>query len=337
MMKVLQIMASEGEGGLEKHLVELSNGLAERGVEVSVLASERYRSRLHPSVRLLPFAFQGSRRNPLMLYRLARLIRRENADIIHAQANKAGNIIATLKPFANGRLVGTVHNIKRNLKFTRHLDAVIGVSKAVSGQISHPSRQTIYNGILPRHHTTSDDATQPVINGKTNGPIWLAVGRLVPAKGFDTLLHAFQHVQGYLLIAGSGPEQSTLEALQDQLQLRTRVQFLGHREDVPALMCMADAVVISSRREGFSYVFSEALFSSKPVVSTDVPIPNEVLDQSLIAPVDDPEALARIMSTLDPSDPVHQEAQQFAHRELTLDAMVENTMKLYRSVLGTAN
>ncbi|MBA4503636.1 glycosyltransferase [Marinobacterium marinum] len=327
-MKVLQVMASAGEGGLEKHLVDLANGLCQRGIHVAVCANPMYRDRFASEVEFIPFDFSGSRRNPLLLTRLLFTLRRAHADIIHAQANKAGQILATLSPLLKAKTVTTVHNIKKRLHHAAAMDLVIGVSKTVSAQVGN-NCLTVYNGIA----VPDVPATAPCQTPAATPDNWLAVGRLVKAKGFDVLIQAFREVPGTLKIAGEGPERPLLEQLIKQYDLSNRVSLLGHREDVPDLMHAADAVVISSRREGFSYVFSEALLCETPLVSTDVPVPNEILPAALIAPVEDPAALAQVMSACNQRPEHHRQAQAFARCELTLDAMVDKTLQAYRRLL----
>lgn len=99
-----------------------------------------------------------------------------------------------------------------------------------------------------------------------------------------------------------------------------------------------DAVVISSRREGFSYVVSEALLCKSLVLSTNVPVANEVLPPELIVPVNDAKALrerllelvgdqARWRALMAP-------AWDFAAKELQLASMIDKTEALYRQMLA---
>ena len=68
--------------------------------------------------------------------------------------------------------------------------------------------------------------------------------------------------------------------------------LLGPRDPALDYIRAADLTVISSRNEGFSYAFAEALLEKTPVVSTNVPIPNEVLPQQYLCAVENVEAIA---------------------------------------------
>jgi glycosyltransferase involved in cell wall biosynthesis len=100
-------------------------------------------------------------------------------------------------------------------------------------------------------------------------------GRLHPQKAFDRVIKALgtpclrgRNVD--LVIAGEGPDRTTLETLAAALGLAGRVRLLGHRSDLPAVLQAADAFVVSSRYEGMSNVLMEAMALGRPCVTTAV-------------------------------------------------------------------
>ncbi|MGW0751252.1 glycosyltransferase [Streptomyces sp. NPDC002587] len=105
----------------------------------------------------------------------------------------------------------------------------------------------------------------------------LAVGRLVPSKGYDILLPALATLletvpTARLRIVGDGPEKARLVALAERLGLADRVTFLGARgiDDVREEYARADLFVISSRDEGLPRTLLEAASAAVPVVATRV-------------------------------------------------------------------
>ncbi|WP_162467325.1 glycosyltransferase [Streptomyces cavernae] len=109
------------------------------------------------------------------------------------------------------------------------------------------------------------------------GPSLLAVGRLVPSKGYDILLTAFATLvetvpSARLRIVGDGPEKVRLVRQADRLGLSGRVTFLGSRdvEEVRGELACADLFVISSRDEGLPRTLLEAAAAEVPVVATSV-------------------------------------------------------------------
>ncbi|MDG5501338.1 glycosyltransferase [Marinobacter sp. BGYM27] len=338
-MRILHVMGGNEEGGLEKHVIELVNTLAEYPDDQVMLAAHaKYQPRVSAQVTFIPVDLSRSRRSPLALWALWRSVRQHKPDVIHAQGGKAMAMIATLASRLHRPLVATVHGQKKKQPGLAAFSAIIAVSAGLARQINHPSVHVIYNGIAPplEHDKQQIADLRQSLQPVSGQRLWLAVGRLVHVKGFDILLEAMTKVPtGHLLIAGEGPEADRLKALCRDLKLQQRVSFLGNRSDVSALMSACDAVVISSRREGFSYVFCEAAMQATPVISTDVPIPNEMLPSSLICPTDNPDALALLMNTFNPDDPGHGDSHRAAREKLTIAAMAGATRDLYNGITPT--
>ncbi|MEU6682817.1 glycosyltransferase [Streptomyces sp. NPDC046832] len=109
----------------------------------------------------------------------------------------------------------------------------------------------------------------------------LAVGRLVPRKGFDRAIRALADVPGAeLLIAGgpeaalllAEPEAERLHAIADECGVADRVTLLGGvgRKQMPELMSSADLVLSLPRYEPFGIVPIEAMACCAPVLATAV-------------------------------------------------------------------
>jgi glycosyltransferase involved in cell wall biosynthesis len=104
-------------------------------------------------------------------------------------------------------------------------------------------------------------------------PQLLAIGRLVPEKGFDLLLNAFAALpepfhSAELIIAGSGPQLSVLRQQAQALGIIDRVQFPGHVPDPVLHFSRASLFVLSSRTEGLPNALLEAAAAGLPIVST---------------------------------------------------------------------
>lgn len=329
------MMASGGDGGLEKHFVDLCNGLADYGHEVCAICLPKYAKLLSDKVTHIPMDLTGSRHNPITKIALFNKLKAIGADIIHAQANKAAQILAPSLPWLNARSLVTIHNIKSDLNFTRKFDLTIGVSKGVLEKLPKTANSmVIYNGLHQDHTNANNKALPDDLD--TTQPILLSVGRLVPAKGFDLLIEACHDLPCNLLIAGDGPEKAKLEAMLKSFGKKNNTWLLGHREDIPGLMNKADMVVISSRKEGFSYVFLEALLNQTPVISTDVPIPNEILPREYIADINAPAIRELISSSLQNKGLLNdfQKLFAFAGQQLTFTEQLKKTLQAYQQVLN---
>ena len=173
----------------------------------------------------------------------------------------------------------------------------------------------------------------------------LAVGRMVPYKGFDVLLRSLEAVSADLVLVGDGPRRAEWMALAQRLGLHDRVHFAG---EVPpgellALYHACDIFVLPSitRAEAFGLVQVEAMACGKPVVSTRLPsgVPwvNQHEQTGLTVPPADPAALAAALRRL--VDDPHLRAQfgeagrARAHAEFRLDRMGERILGVYESVL----
>ena len=171
-MRICEVMAGDEEGGLETHFVDLANGLVEVGEEVTVIAHERYADRFVPAVRFRPLDLTRSRRDPFLKRSLRRLIEACKADVVHAHAGKAAALVAAASP--GTRTVGTVHGRKRDLRAYRRFDAVIGVSRGVLGDLDHPAKSVVYNGVSapaegPRPRRTARRVRHPAGRGHLPG------------------------------------------------------------------------------------------------------------------------------------------------------------------------
>lgn len=138
-------------------------------------------------------------------------------------------------------------------------------------------------------------------------PYVLAMGRVVPQKGFDVLLKAFAAagVESYdLLLAGDGPERAALESLAGDLRLGDRIHFVGRadRKQVPSLFAGCAFFVLPSRAdEGLPVVCAEAMAAGKAVIATrSGGAPEAVIDgeTGLIVAREDVEGLKRAVRRL---------------------------------------
>lgn len=118
------------------------------------------------------------------------------------------------------------------------------------------------------------------INSKT----FLAVGRMSPLhKGFDILIKAFalfarQNKEWRLNIVGDGPEKESFQKLIDDNELSDRIIIYPFTKDIQKYYSSASVFVLSSRWEGFPLVIMEALAHGLPIITSDIPICREFLE-----------------------------------------------------------
>lgn len=330
-MIVVQVLASKGMGGLEKHTIELCEGLCYRGIEVHLIAPKNLCQLVaNTKIKLHHFEFESNRFNPIQLFKTYKLIRKICPDLIHYQANKAAQIGAILNKFLHIPAVCTIHNLKNHLSFLKSFKSTIAVSRNVAQNFPKATTPVIiYNGI-------QKESSQPKTHYRNSdeGSIrWISVGRLVDAKGFDILLKAFTQVPGTLKIVGDGPRMQELTSLCTLNKLDDRVEFLGQRNDVVKLLQESDICVVSSRNEGFSYVIAEALVHQTPVISTDIPVANEFFGDEKICAVGDVNALSELMQRAANNNLNYSREFAFASENFTIEAMVNKTIDHYKTLI----
>lgn len=137
----------------------------------------------------------------------------------------------------------------------------------------------------------------------------LALGRLVPKKGFRVLLESCRQLrdQGWdfhLTLAGDGPEEGRLKSLVRKYRLDRQVNltgFIPHCQ-VPQLFREADLFLMPSRitpsgdRDGIPNVILEALLHEVPVVAAAVGGIPEVVqpgETGWLVPPENPELLVQ--------------------------------------------
>ena len=165
----------------------------------------------------------------------------------------------------------------------------------------------------------------------------ITVGRLARVKGQDILLRALPYLGdsvAEVVVCGDGPEGPSLRRLASELQVSSKVTFLGARDDIPGLLARSDLFVAPSRSEGLPVAVLEAMAAARPVVATAVGGTCDVLrGVGWLAPPRDPEALAHeIKSALASPAIVHQKTKAGRDRVKRLygfNSMVTAYLKLY--------
>jgi glycosyltransferase involved in cell wall biosynthesis len=164
-------------------------------------------------------------------------------------------------------------------------------------------------GVDLQRFTPDGPAAAPAENGRAR---LLAIGRLVPRKGFDTAIAALPRLPDAELVIAGGPPEPGLRRDAEARRLRAlakahgvadRVRLLGGvpRAEMPALMRSADVVLCTPWYEPFGIVPLEAMASGVPVVAAAVGgLTDTVLDGTtgILVPPRDAERLADAVAPL---------------------------------------
>ncbi|MFW6021714.1 MAG: glycosyltransferase, partial [Guyparkeria sp.] len=173
----------------------------------------------------------------------------------------------------------------------------------------------------------------------------ISVGSLTERKGLSVALEAVARLDcawECYLIVGEGPERPRLEDRVAELGLSDKVEFLGWRDDVGALLAASDMQLIPSRWEGFGLAAVEGLSVGLPMVAADVPGLSEVvggLPGVVLVDDHDPSSFADAierMCRLRHRWPEFADAAIERARSYTVDAMATRHARLYRQVAAGA-
>lgn len=294
-------------------------------------------------------------------FRLSRLFRREQIDIVHASGGSW-----QIKGVIGARLAGLPS--VWHLNDTEMPAWVRGLFRLVQpladGFIFASHRSRAYYGSLisgtrpeavvpapvdlahfdPAADITSDEAT---IARFGDAPVIGTVANVNPIKGLETLIRAvalLRRKYPEVRLAVVGPIYANQRRYGERLvQLATEqdvaVDWLGSRSDVRPLLRRFDVYVCSSRAESSPVSVWEAMAMARPVVSTDVgDVPRHVRDgeEGFIVPVSDAEAMAERIGRLLEDAAMRKRMGQQARRAAKAfapDEIADKTLDIYRRVL----
>ena len=318
-------------GGVESHVMGLSEGLINLGHEVEVVTS-RY-SRMPETEKIKGIKVTRLPQwinlyNTPVVTAIQEFVRRSHADVVHvhspppfterfaAKGAKDSQKPLVVTHHCDLELKGFLGNMAVNLyqsflgKYPlRVADRVISTTNSYA--TTSRSLWDIDVDVVP--NAVDIDRFNPQNKGdfirdkfvEDDEPLALFVGRLVPHKGIGILIRALEYLQnGKLLIIGDGPYLNWLKQLTKKLDIEERVVFVGPISDywLPAYYAATDVVVLpsTSRLEAFGIVGLEAMASGKPLILSDIPGVRDVIssDEGFIVEPLDPEAVAHALEKI---------------------------------------
>jgi glycosyltransferase involved in cell wall biosynthesis len=200
----------------------------------------------------------------------------------------------------------------------------------------------IYNGV-----SVGDVGVRNTIRGVLHfeGKLLISVGRLVPWKGFDTLIKVAARLRKKfkdlrLFIVGSGPELERLEALAQSEGIADHVIFAGavDRDALLRYIKASDVFALNTSYEGLSHLILETLAVGVPVVTTNVGGNPEVItdgvDGYMVNPNDMMALQSRITTLFEKSDVYQRIATAGLARagEFTDARVIQQTAALLKSL-----
>ncbi len=371
---VLQVLPSLETGGVERGTVEIAQAIVAEG-GIALVASEG--GRLVAAVERaggrhikLPMASK----NPAIIWRnagrLSDLIRTERVGIIHARSRAPAWSAFLAVRRTGARFVTTYHGVynegvpgkRRYNAVMAKGDRVIAISRYVAELLT--SRHAVDPSrihVIPRGVDTAlfDPArvagpriTQLAKSWRVphGAPLVMLPARLTRWKGGSVLIDAMArlaHTDACCVLVGAtqGRERfaGQLLAQAEALGITHRLRLVGHCDDMPAALALADVVVSASLDpEGFGRAVIEAQAMACPVIATDHGGAVETVEHQVTGwrvPPGDAGALATSLDhalAMQPDERremgARARASVLAH--YTTAAMQAATLEIYRELLA---
>lgn len=374
--RILHLIDSAGVYGAERVILNLSREHRKDGRVVPVVGCltprEEASNALHDaatqagieSLRLRV----DNRRLPLDLWRLARRLRSERIDLVHAHGYKPAVFGFVTRMLVGIPAISTCHlwfepdnaPLKKRVMVAvekclyRWFPRVLAVSEdirrtLVAAGVPAARVQVVPNGV-DTHAVSLTESERDAIRaslGIARGEFCvLNVGRLVRQKAQWSLVEAAAKLKVLgrpckVLIVGAGELEAQLRQQIQALDVQEQVRLLGFRDDVPRLLAACDAFALPSLEEGMPMSLLEAVAARVPVIATPVgDVGKLVIDgqSGIIIPPGEPEGLVAAIDMLR-SQPalaraMTDHAYQLLVQRYSQEAMAASYLAVYEEVLG---
>jgi len=349
-------------GGGEVWMITAAKELIKRGHNLTIICKpgsllKKYASKNNINVITLRI---GGDVNPVTIFKLARIIRKNKIDIILTNMGKELRLCGiTSKIFGRGKIVAR-HGIDFPLKnkfryritYNKLTNIIIANSEATKNTLLknapwlNPNKiKVIYNGINVEDY--EEDKTKDLRNElgiPENIPLIGFVGRLSVQKGIEYLLKAFLEIKkrlnAHLLIAGTGELDQYIRDFISKNNLNGSVHLLGFRDDINNIMRTIDLLVLPSLWEGFGIVLIEAMAAGKPCISTQISSMPEIVENNnsgiIIPPKDSAflaEACIKIISNKELANKMGLEGKRIVNKRFTIRKMIDSYEEVFNKLL----
>lgn len=312
--RLVHFTSSLQQGGAETVLYQLLSHMSHTEYEhhVVFIHDGPFRQKIEQlGIPLYKLKGAFSPYDPLCLVRLITMLKKIKPHLISSSlwyANLLGRIAAQWLsiPFVCAAHALPEHEGRIRMMIDRYLPISPAHIIAVSPSIA-TSLQMKLN--LPKHHihTIPNSINLPTHNYRAskNKDIFIigSVGRFVPVKNFDLLIHAFAelafryaHIE--LMLVGYGSEEKKLRSLAEKYKLSPRIHFIINKPS-QNYYPFFDCFVQPSSYEGMSLALLEALSFKLPVIVTGHHYRHDIITHQQTGIVIEPNALAPLIAALE--------------------------------------
>jgi GalNAc-alpha-(1->4)-GalNAc-alpha-(1->3)-diNAcBac-PP-undecaprenol alpha-1,4-N-acetyl-D-galactosaminyltransferase len=359
-LSIAWVLSSLACGGAERVATLVAGALAERGHRCTIVTLDPHAVDFHavpPGVARVRLAgpgpsgsiVQALRNNAGSVLTLARALGRVQPDVVLSFGDTTNvktilaGVAARMPVVVSERVdprtidIGRAWDRLRRLAYPRAAALVVQTEAVRAWAEGHCAADRV--AVIPNPVEPDDD------DERARADEIVAVGRLVPQKGFDVLLRAFariadDHPSWRLAVLGDGPLHGELGLLARRLGIADRVALPGQVADVRERLRRAGSFVLSSRFEGFPNALLEAMAAGAPIVATDCKSgPHEILrdcPEALLVPPDDADELAAALRIM-LSDAASRRTCGRSARAAARRFGLENVVDAWESVLARAS
>ncbi len=360
-------------GGVQFHIRDLAEYLRARGHHASVLAPAEEGMALPdyvvPAGRAVPIRYNGSTARllfgPVAAAKVSRWLEEGDFDVVHLHEPLAPSLSMLTLWASTGPVVATFHTANERSRAMQAAYPVLRPSlEKLRGRIavSEDARRTVTSHIggdavvIPNGVDTEAFATarrREEWAGTPGRPTIAFLGRIdEPRKGLPVLAAAMPRILeavpgARLLVIGPGGVQAARQRLPEGVLEVTQVLGALSDEDKAAALASADLYVAPhTGGESFGIVLVEAMAAGAPVLASDLPAFQRVLDAGregaagAVFATGDPDDLAdRAIELL--GDPerlrVLADLGRRRSRDFDWEVVAEEIMAVYETVLDASS
>lgn len=286
---------------------------------------------------------------PTAITRLIKVLQNEEPDVVHSHLPFSHIVSRLASKICRIPHISTYHNVadhkghhKRLAEnVTSHMtNKIICVSHGVKDTYPNKSKfDVIPNAIDVELFSKAVKSSQtPDLSiDLEDKEIILNVARCVKQKRQVDIIEVMRELDPadyHLIIVGNGPLRNDLQAQVDDYGVNNSVTITGYVEKIEPFYSIADVFVSASTNEGLPTTHLEAMAAELPIVSTDIPGVDEIVDHGdngFLVPVKSPRSMREHILKIEAIDTQFGRAGfNIVKINYSLEAITQSHVRLYK-------